>query len=198
MTIVPLSEILQQLRHGGDLVRLLVGRHLAKQQAIADRPGAHQMQRGFLCRPVEGASQRLAIDRDHALRRSGEVLHEAQEAGVELHGIEQPKYAAEGVVAGDAMAEPQKLAQECFLGMAEQRHVGAIFAPQSMVQRAIIRISCRSCRALSSRGSSSAAKQAVNRSIGPPVAESHGSTRSGGHAASPYSRHNVKCDSPVR
>ena len=54
-------------------------------------------------------------------------------------------------------------------------------APHSMAQNAITRIACRSCRALSSRGSSSSEKQAANPSMAPPNPEPHGSTP--GHAS---------------
>jgi hypothetical protein len=62
------------------------------------------VQRGFLCRPIEGAAQRLSIDRDRVPCRRGEVFREAQEADVELREVEQAEYTAEGVVAGNATA----------------------------------------------------------------------------------------------
>src|SRR3954447_709150 len=65
---------------------------------------------GARARPVEGAAQRLAVDRDHASRGLGEAPHEAQEAGVELRRVEQPEHPAERVVRGNAGRQAEELA----------------------------------------------------------------------------------------
>jgi hypothetical protein len=57
--------------------------------------------------------QGLAVDRHYALDRLG---------------IEQTEHAAEGVVAGYAVLQMQKLPQERLLGLPKNRHVGAILA----------------------------------------------------------------------
>ena len=94
------------------------------------------MQGGLPGGAVEGPAQRLAVDRHHPLGRLGEALHEAQEAGMELHRIEQPEQPAEGVVARSAMPQAQELPQKRFLRSAEQRHVRTILrATQNRTQR---------------------------------------------------------------
>ena len=113
----------QQLGHCGDLVGLLVHRQLAQQQPLSDRPGMQHVQRRLARRPIEGAPQGLGIDGHHALKRVGKPVHEAGEAGGERHGVKQPEHPAEGVVAGNAVLEAQKLTKERLLGQAEQRHV---------------------------------------------------------------------------
>src|SRR5215213_1833404 len=59
--------------------------------------------------------------------------------------------------------------------------------PHSTVQKAIIRISSRSCRVLSPRGSSSSAKQAANSPMDPPPNQSPYVEPTLDHAASPCS-----------
>jgi hypothetical protein len=53
---------------------------------------------------------------------------EAGEAGCECNRIKQPENPAEGVVAGNAVLEGEKLPQERLFCLTEQRHVGAILA----------------------------------------------------------------------
>ena len=87
------------------------------------------MQRREAGRPVEGAPQGLAIERHHALAAFGEPAHESEKAGVELGRIEQPEHPREGIVAGNAVLQPQELAQERLLGPPEQGHIRTILAP---------------------------------------------------------------------
>jgi hypothetical protein len=55
---------------------------------------------------------------------------------MESRWVEQPEHPAEGVVARDAMLQPQKLPQERALRPAKQRHVRAVLpAAQHRTQR---------------------------------------------------------------
>lgn len=95
------------------------------------------MERRGARRPIIGAPERLAVHRDHpipARTRStgatrlpalGDAAHEGEQAGPELHRVEEPEDAAERVVARDAVFEGEDLAQEGLLRPAEERHVGA-------------------------------------------------------------------------
>ena len=57
-----------------------------------------------------------------------EALHEAHEADLERLGIELTEYPAEGVMAGDAMLQAQKLTQKKPFGSAKDRLVRTILA----------------------------------------------------------------------
>ncbi len=118
----------QQLRDCGDLVRLAIDGQLAEHEALVGRPGGDQMQRRAAGGAVEGMAQGLAVDRRHASGAFGKALHETQEAAVELDRIEQAKHAREGVMARDAVTEPQKLPQKGLLRAPEQSHVRAVLA----------------------------------------------------------------------
>jgi hypothetical protein len=86
----------------------------------------------------------------------------AHETRLERCRIEPAEHSAEIVMAGNAMPQAQELPQEWLPGLAEQCHVRRTawcIAP-------MISTSCRSCRTLSSRGSTTAAKQATNSSMG--------------------------------
>ena len=70
--------------------------------------------------PVEGASQRLAVDGDDLpLGRLVQGLDPAEEALLELVGVEPLEEAAEGVVRGDAVGQVQEGPQPVELGVAE-------------------------------------------------------------------------------
>lgn len=82
---------LQQLRHRGDLVGLLVGGDLRQHHTLFAAPGAHHMQCRFLARPVERAAQNFAVDRDNTLTGLGKRGHEALKCGAEPIRIEGAK-----------------------------------------------------------------------------------------------------------
>src|SRR3712207_7390629 len=59
-------------------------------RSLLDRPGADQVQRRGR-RPIEGAAQRLAVQRHHAAPAGlGEAPHEGQEAAAERRRVEEP------------------------------------------------------------------------------------------------------------
>jgi hypothetical protein len=55
----------QQLRDGGDLVRLLLGRFLPEHQPVGVRPGADPVQRMAVLRAIPRATGGFAIHRNH-------------------------------------------------------------------------------------------------------------------------------------
>ena len=74
----------------------------------------------FPLAPVEGAAQRLAVDGDDlALGGLVQRLDPAEEAPLELLGVEPLEEAAEGVMRGDAVGQVQEGAQPGELGVAE-------------------------------------------------------------------------------
>ncbi len=58
----------QQLRDGGDLIRLLLGRFLPEHQPVGVRPGADPVQRIAVLRAIPRATGGFAIHRDHFAR----------------------------------------------------------------------------------------------------------------------------------
>src|SRR5215213_6367621 len=86
------------------------------------------MQRRLARGTIERAPQRLAVNGHHAPQALSEALHEAGEAGLERLRLEQAEHPAEGVMAGRAMTQAQKLAQVRRFDLPEQRHVRAILA----------------------------------------------------------------------
>src|SRR5215210_7338737 len=118
----------QQFRHRCDLVGLAVDRQLTEQQALLRGPGMDHMQRRLARDTIKRAPQRLAVNGHHPPQGLSETLHEAAEAGLERLRVEQAEHSAEGVMAGRAMTQAQKLAQVRRFDLSEQRHVRAILA----------------------------------------------------------------------
>jgi hypothetical protein len=91
------------------------------------------MQRFVARAALEGASQRLAVDRDHAGEIEpvglGKRRHEAPECSLEGSRLEQTEHATEGVVTGNPVLQPQKQPQQLFLAFSELRHVRAGLRP---------------------------------------------------------------------
>src|SRR4051794_31537516 len=87
---------------------------------------------GLPAPPPRGARKRLAVERNdlpgkphgaaQALRKGG---REAAEDRLERLRVEQAEHAAEGVVARNAVAQPQQGAKQRLLGAPEQGHVAA-------------------------------------------------------------------------
>src|SRR5262249_56597849 len=72
---------------------------------------------------ADGFAYRLPVDGDHASAGLAEARHKLLEASAELVGIEMAKHAAEGVVARNAVLQPQKAAKKLLLGHGKDRHV---------------------------------------------------------------------------
>src|SRR5436305_667152 len=101
----------------------------AKRWAIASRASAaHTLTScsGVVLRPRERTAQGFAIHRHHAVHLLGKFRQEPAKYWFECLRVEQPEYPAEGIVAWDAVLQPQELAQQSFLGTAKLRHVGAV------------------------------------------------------------------------
>jgi hypothetical protein len=79
-----------------------------------------QVQGRLALGPVEGASKGLAVDGDDLpLGRLVQRLDPAQEALLELVGVEPLEEAAEGVMRGDAVGQVQEGLEPVVLGVAE-------------------------------------------------------------------------------
>ncbi len=78
-----------------------------------------------------GAAHGFAIDRHHRVARQGSPKGSCEPAkgGAKGLGIKQTKHTAEGIVARHAVRQGHKTAQQCFLGPAKLRHLGAILGP---------------------------------------------------------------------
>jgi hypothetical protein len=102
---------------------------LGKRHSRLHRPDIDHVQRLVARTTFEGASQRLAVDRDHAGEIEpvglGKSRHEAPECGFEGIRLEQTEHAAEGIVTGNPVLQPQKQSQQSFLGFSELCHVRA-------------------------------------------------------------------------
>ena len=85
---------------------------------------------------VERAAQNLAVDRHDPFAWLGEAGHEALKRRPELLRVEHAEKPAERVVAGHAILELEKPAQERLLRLREQAHVDrALPAAQNRAHR---------------------------------------------------------------
>src|SRR5688572_1520531 len=79
---------------------------LAERQPLLAGPGADQVQRPLRPAAVEGAAQRLAVDRhDLAVDGLGKGLGPGAEAGLEGVRVDQHEDPPEGVVRGNAVSQ---------------------------------------------------------------------------------------------
>src|ERR1700675_1986222 len=118
----------QYLQRPGSLVAarsLLLG----KRHSRFHRPDVDHVKRFVARTALEGASQRLAVDRHHACEIEpvglGKGGHEASECGFEGTRLEQTEHSAEGVVARNPVLQMQKQPQQPFLGLSKLRHIRA-------------------------------------------------------------------------
>src|SRR3954452_40762 len=99
----------EQLRDGGDLVRLAVDLALAEHQSLITGPGADQMQRTVIVTAAAGAPDGLAVDRHHlALDLACQRLCPSHEAALERVRIDQHEDPPERIVRGDTVRQVQK------------------------------------------------------------------------------------------
>ena len=74
----------------------------------AGAEGENDVQRRAARRPIEGAAQGLAVDREHAVAGGAEIIEEGLEGAAEGGRIEQPEHPAEGVVAWQAIPQAEE------------------------------------------------------------------------------------------
>src|SRR5437773_12582750 len=116
---------LQGFQCCGDLVAL--GRQpLGNRKPRLGGPHVDQLQRRRFAATLERTAQGFAVHRHHAVQLLGKFRQEPAKYWFECLRVEQPEYPAEGIVAWDAVLQPQELAQQSFLGTAKLRHVGAV------------------------------------------------------------------------
>jgi hypothetical protein len=92
-------------------------------------------------------TQNLPIYRHNTLTLLREGRHEPLKRGTKPVRIEQPEQAAEGVMAGNAVGQRRKPRSKGSFALANSAISVAFSPPERTVQRAIIRTSCRSCKA---------------------------------------------------
>jgi hypothetical protein len=116
VTRVPSSAGVEQFGNSGDLVGFVIHPALPQHKPLFTGPGADPVQRGLLASPVEGAADRLAIDRhDLVLAQRGDPLRPRGEAGLEGVGINQYEHPPKGVMRGDTIGQGEKPAQPVLL-----------------------------------------------------------------------------------
>src|SRR5208337_4695116 len=99
-------------------------------------PRGDHVQRRLAAGAVERAAQDLAVDRHNPFALLGETGHEPLKRRAKLLRIEQAEKPAERVVAGHAILELEKPAQERLLRLGEQAHVHrALPAAQNRARR---------------------------------------------------------------
>ena len=107
----------------GDLALAIQASTVTMVPTLIASPGGDHVQGRLLAGFVERAPHHLAVDRNAPLAGLSKALREPLEAGAELLRVEQTKDAAEGVVAGQATLELEKLAKELFLLPRKNGHV---------------------------------------------------------------------------
>jgi hypothetical protein len=114
------GERAEKLGDGGDLVGLRVDLDLSQDQAVCRCPGRDHVDRGLAACLVARAAQALPVERDHPSRkRRRDGFGPAQEAGLELLGVEGLEDAVEGVVGGDAVGQVEERLEPVDLGLPE-------------------------------------------------------------------------------
>jgi hypothetical protein len=112
------AEQREKLGNGGDLVVLGTDGELTQHQALARRPGRDHMDRPLAAAAVEGAPQRLAINRHDLSDVLLQGCRPGDEGDLETLRIERVEHVREGIVARNAMGEGQKASQKIELGLA--------------------------------------------------------------------------------
>lgn len=107
-------QALKQGRRRHDLVGAIAGpKAFLPNHGLSCRgKRRHHRKRRALGSGVEGAPQRLAIDRHHAFAGLSHGLRELPEAGGKRVRIQKPKHPAEGVMARNAVLERQELLEQ--------------------------------------------------------------------------------------
>ena len=112
----------QHLQHFQGTLRLVAAGRLARGQHHPGFRGedVDHLQRRAALAALVGAAQRFAVDRHHAGELDpvglGKRRHEPPEMLLEGLRVQSAEHPAEGIVAGDAVLQPQELPQQLFLG----------------------------------------------------------------------------------
>lgn len=121
------------------------------------------MQRRACTARVQGVDGAFAVDGDYSRAEAGDEFLKTDR---ELIPIKLAKHSAESIVAGNALLQLEKAAEDLMLCLGKDGHVDGGLATRQTAHKAFIKISSRSWRLRSSdRGSLRPAKQASNLSI---------------------------------
>ena len=127
---------LEQLGNGDDLVGLFGDLDLSEHQALTRGEGRDHVDCCFSAFLMVRSAQRLAIDRDHIRRNAGQRGNPADEAALEMLGVERGEDVAEVVVRGRSFAKRPKPAQEGELLAPEARDIDECLRPGQHRQQA--------------------------------------------------------------
>ena len=109
-----------------DLIGLFRDLDLSQNEALACREGRDHVDRRVDTLFLTGPPQRLAVDGDHPLWRSGQRRNPGDEAALELLGVEDPQDVAQMVV---CVSERPEAAQKSELLAAEQSDIDERLGP---------------------------------------------------------------------
>ena len=139
------ARVSSSARAAERLVLPLGHRPLGDGDARAGAEGGDDMQGRAPRRPVERAAQRLAVDGEHPVAHSAEVVEKGCEGASEGGGIEQPEHPGEGVVAGQAILQAEEFPQQHLAVLDELAKSTQLSAPQT--ERPTRSPECRAARA---------------------------------------------------
>src|SRR5919202_2070357 len=114
----------EKLRDRDDLIGLFRHLDLAEDETLACGKGRNQVDRSLAAARVAGPAHGLAINRNDALRQSGQGGHPRNKAALELLSIESGQKVAEVIVGRWAVPERTEAPKEIKLLAATQGHLG--------------------------------------------------------------------------
>jgi hypothetical protein len=161
-------EHLQQRARRDDFAAARRHRFLADHQLRLCGEGGDHLKRARSGGAVEGAAQRLAVDRHHPAAVCAQRVEKAPEAGRQRPRIDQPQQPRKRVVARQAILKMQKLPEKLLPILGEVREFDATLAAADR-RRQRVRQHFKKIvpRALPLRGSGTSRKIVISQLIGP-------------------------------
>jgi len=128
LELATLGQIVEELGNGGDLVGFLRHASLRQNQTGGGGVSAERVQRLGALPAIVGAPGRLAVDGDEFRPVRPRRRHPTLEAALEQDGINPVEKNAQPALAGHAVGERRKAAQEIEMELAPGRDVVEIVA----------------------------------------------------------------------
>ena len=138
----PQSQHFQQLGQRRNFVGFGVHGQLPQNQPLLLGPGADRMQRGTLLRMVVRTAQSFPVHRQYASTTRRKLPHKFCEPLLESGGVKHTRQSGTCIVAGDAVFQ-FKDCRNSRLAWPKSSISAPVWPPQSIVQKAIIRMSWR-------------------------------------------------------
>lgn len=180
---------------GDDFVGFLRHRNPPQRRSRLGREGAGHMERRRPGRPVEGATRRLAVDRDNSFRlgHRRRTFGKASETGRKRPRVQKSENAANVSWLGNPFSNRRNCRNTSSFISEKSAKSTRLAAPHTDPAKAIVSASNKSCRvALPLRGSGTSSKQSANH----PVVPSSSRGRYGNPSQAPASPTRFRCDSP--